>query len=156
MKKIYQILIILAYLMFACKSSKTFIQVEHTYTMEVVSQPIDAILYECCETNADEIYFFADMEEPPLFNGKPPEIEFQEYLHMNIIWHDVQGRVFGEFIVEKDGSICNAKILRGIDPSADAEVLRVVNASPQKWTPGKVNDETVRVRQFFVVSFMLR
>ena len=151
MKQIYHILAILAYLMFACKSSK----VERTQTSEANNHSIETVVFECCYTDDDEIYFFADMEEPPLFNGKPSEIGFQEYLHMNCTWYDIKGRIFGEFIVEKDGSVCNVKLLRNIYPPAGADVLRVVNASP-KWTPGKVNGEPVRVRQQFYVSYDLR
>lgn len=46
-----------------------------------------------------------------------------------------QGRVTVQFVVEKDGSIANAKVLRGVDPDLDKEAVRVVSVMP-KWKPG--------------------
>lgn len=46
-----------------------------------------------------------------------------------------QGRVTVQFVVEKDGSIANAKVLRGVDPELDKEAVRVVSVMP-KWKPG--------------------
>lgn len=46
-----------------------------------------------------------------------------------------QGRVTVQFVVEKDGSIVNAKVLRGVDPELDKEAVRVISVMP-KWKPG--------------------
>ena len=67
----------------------------------------------------------------------------------------VQGRVTLQFTVEKDGSITNVKVLRGVDPSLDKEAVRVVSMSP-KWTPGKVDGRTVPIQITFPVIFQLR
>lgn len=65
-----------------------------------------------------------------------------------------EGRVVVEFIVEKDGSIDNAKVLRSVDPLFDAEALRVINAMP-KWHPGKIRGQLVRTRFRTAVDFIL-
>jgi TonB family protein len=55
----------------------------------------------------------------------------------------ISGQVFIEFVVEKDGSIDNVKVLKGVDPDLDAESVRVVKLMP-KWKPGKQKGEPVR------------
>ena len=67
----------------------------------------------------------------------------------------VQGRVTLQFTVEKDGSVTNVKVVRGVDPSLDKEAVKVVSSSP-KWTPGKQRDRAVRVTYTFPVIFQLR
>ena len=65
------------------------------------------------------------------------------------------GRVYIGFIVDKDGVVENAKILKGISPSLDAESLRVVSSMP-KWTPGKQNGEAVSVSFTIPINFALK
>jgi TonB family protein len=107
------------------------------------------------EMNAEDIYDI--VEEQPLFDGKPIEFAFHEYVQKNITFpgdDDVTGRVIVVFIIEKNGTLTNAKVIRGIHPLFDAEALRVINASP-KWTPGKQNGEVVRVKLTCPVLFRL-
>ena len=66
-----------------------------------------------------------------------------------------QGRVIIQFVVEKDGSITEAKVARGVDPLLDAEALRVINSSP-KWKPGKQGGQPVRVKYTIPVAFRLQ
>ena len=67
----------------------------------------------------------------------------------------VQGRVTVQFVVEKDGSISDVHVLRGVDPSLDKEAVRVVKSMP-RWTPGKQNGITVRVNYRVPVLFRLQ
>ncbi|MDO5571816.1 MAG: energy transducer TonB [Bacteroidales bacterium] len=67
----------------------------------------------------------------------------------------IQGRVIVSFVVERDGSITDAQIVRGVDPSLDKEALRVVNSMP-KWTPGKQRGKPVRVKFTLPVQFRLQ
>jgi TonB family protein len=67
---------------------------------------------------------------------------------------EIQGRVQISFVVEKDGSIADAKVLRPIHPLLSEEALRVVKAMP-KWAPAKVKGQTVRSRFNLPVSFRL-
>ena len=66
-----------------------------------------------------------------------------------------QGRVIVGFIVQKDGSITHAKIVRSIDPELDAEALRVVKGMP-KWTPGTQFGKPVNVKYALPVKFSLQ
>jgi len=66
----------------------------------------------------------------------------------------IQGKVYVSFVVEKDGSVGAAKVVRGVDPSLDQEALRVVGLLP-KWTPGKQKGEAVRVSYTIPISFKL-
>ena len=68
--------------------------------------------------------------------------------------HGVQGRVVIGFIVEKDGSLTDVKVLRHVDIALDAEALRVVKGMP-KWIPGCQDEQLVRVRYNVPVSFRL-
>ncbi len=86
---------------------------------------------------------------------------FYKYLAENVHYPEqakkeqLQGRVFVTFVVEKDGSISGAKVLRGIGGGCDEEALRVVNAMPN-WTPGKMRGEVVRVNYNLPITFKLQ
>ena len=66
-----------------------------------------------------------------------------------------QGRVVVTFIVNTDGSVSDPKVVKSVNPALDAEAIRVVNAMP-KWTPGKQNGHTVRVKFTIPVTFRLK
>jgi len=65
-----------------------------------------------------------------------------------------QGRVFVNFVVEKDGSISHVKVLRGVSPLLDAEAVRIITNMP-KWTPGMQKGEAVRVNYNLPIKFTL-
>lgn len=67
----------------------------------------------------------------------------------------VQGTVVCSFVVERDGSITNVQVKQGIDPSLNKEAVRVLNQMP-RWTPGRNNGSTVRVRCTVPVNFSLQ
>ena len=67
--------------------------------------------------------------------------------------NDVQGRVIVKFVVEKDGSVSQAQIVKGVDKDLDKEALRVVNKMP-KWQAGKNNG--VAVRSYFTLPVQFR
>ena len=99
------------------------------------------------------------VEQMPQFPGGHGKLF--EYLSMNVRYPKeaedkcLQGRVIATFVVEKDGSITNAKIVKSIDPALDAEALRVINGMPN-WTPGKQNGEPVRVKYTVPVTFRIQ
>ena len=101
---------------------------------------------------------FEVVEHMPEFTGGGMPA-LMEYLSKNIKYPEAamkkgtQGRATVQFVVEKDGSITNVKILRGIDPELDKEAIRVISAMP-KWKPGTQRGEAVRVR--FTVPVMFR
>ena len=110
------------------------------------------------ESRAAEGEVFMVVEEMPEFPGGMGEC--MKWLGQNIKYpaeakeKGVQGRVIVQFVVEKDGTIVNAKVARGVDPDLDAEALRVVNQSP-KWKPGKQKGEAVRVKYTLPIMFRL-
>lgn len=85
-----------------------------------------------------------------LFEYVSKSIQYPEAAKMK----EVQGRGIVTFIVEKDGSISNAKVVKSVEPSLDEEALRVVSAMP-KWVPGKECGEPVRVKYTLPVTFRL-
>ncbi len=66
----------------------------------------------------------------------------------------IEGKVFVEFYIEGDGTVCDAKVLRGIGYGCDEEALRVIGLMP-KWYPGKQRGKAVRVRYTLPVTFKL-
>lgn len=67
----------------------------------------------------------------------------------------VDGRVLVKFVVEKDGSITEVKVIKPAFPSLDAEAIRVVKAMP-KWKPGYQNGQAVRVQFAMPINFSLK
>lgn len=107
----------------------------------------------------EENKVFDIVEQQPLFPGGPAAL--MKYLSDNTKYpvvaqeNGVQGRVTVQFVVEKDGSISDVHVLRGVDPSLDKEAVRVVKSMP-RWTPGKQNGITVRVNYRVPVLFRLQ
>jgi TonB family protein len=66
----------------------------------------------------------------------------------------VQGRVLCSFIVERDGSITDVRVIRGVDQSIDKEAVRVLGAMP-KWIPGRKDGIPIRVNYTVTVTFKL-
>jgi len=108
----------------------------------------------------EEAINFMLVEEKPKFNGGDQN-EFSKWVAQHLEYPEVakengvSGKVTVSFTVEKDGSVTNVKVLRGVDESLDKEAVRVVKSSP-KWTPGKQRDRTVKVTYTFPVIFQLR
>ena len=102
---------------------------------------------------------FEVVEQMPSFPGGDKAL--LEYLSNNIKYpvvaqeNGVQGRVVVSFVVEKDGSITDVKVVRSVDPSLDKEAARVVKSMP-RWIPGKQNGSAVRVKYNVPVSFKLQ
>jgi TonB family protein len=98
----------------------------------------------------------------PAFQN-PEYKTFENYLAKNIIYpKDAKalgksGTVYVEFIVEKNGSVSNVKIIpgRGLYWSLDQEAIRVISNSP-KWKPGMQNGQTVRVKKIQKINFNLQ
>lgn len=101
------------------------------------------------------IYHIAGVEVKPDFPGGMQK--FYEFFKKHFIMPDeeeLNGKVFASFIIEKDGSLSNIKIIRDMGFGVGHEVLRVLKGCP-KWIPGKQNSKTVRVQNtmpFAIVS----
>ena len=107
----------------------------------------------------EETKVFDVVEEMPQFPGGPNALF--EYLSKNIKYpvvaeeNGVQGRVIVTFVVERDGSITDVKVVKSVDPSLDKEAQRVVKSMPH-WIPGKQNGSAVRVKYTVPVTFRLQ
>lgn len=101
----------------------------------------------------------AMVEQKPQFPGG--ESEMYKWLGANIVYppaaaeEGVSGRVVVEFVVGKDGSITNVRVVRPRHPALDKEALRVVKAMP-KWIPGRNNGQPVKVTYTLPVTFKLQ
>lgn len=106
----------------------------------------------------DEIFEIVE-ENPEFLNGGM--VGLLQYLGKNInyptiaIENGTEGRVTVQFIVNKDGSIVDVKVLRGIDPYLDKEAVRVISSMP-KWKPGKQRGKAVRCKYTVPVMFKLQ
>lgn len=108
-------------------------------------------------TAKEEVFMVA--EQMPEFPGGMKEM--LKFLQENVKYpenamkNNVQGRVIVQFVIEKDGTPTEFKVLRSVDPDLDAEALRVMKAMP-KWKPGMQKGQVVRVKFTVPVSFTLQ
>jgi protein TonB len=111
------------------------------------------------EEEAEDAPVFFIVEEMPDFPGG--QLALRKFIAQAIKYpviaqeNGIQGKVFVNFVVNKDGSVTNAKIARGVDPSLDKEALRVVMSLP-KWKPGKQGGKPVRVSYTVPINFVLQ
>jgi TonB family protein len=101
---------------------------------------------------------FKVVEQMPSYPGGPADL--LKFLATNINYpkvakdNGVEGMVVVQYVIEKDGSISNAKVVKGIGAGCDEEALRVVNAMP-KWAPGKQRGQVVPVQFNLPIRFKL-
>ena len=102
---------------------------------------------------------FVVVENQPEFPGG--NTAMMKFLSDNIKYpviaqeNGIQGRVICNFVVERDGSITDVQVVRGVDPSLDKEAVRVIQQMP-RWKPGKQRGQAVRVRFTLPVVFRLQ
>lgn len=124
------------------------------WTMAGIAQPC-LENFPCDTLNGDPVYI--TFEKPPMFNGKDL-LEFSKYISLNLDYpvyalkNDINGTVFIKFIINKLGELSDAKIIQGVHPKLDKQVLKAVKSSP-KWTPGEINGEPVSVQFILPVKF---
>ena len=123
------------------------------------NQYMVGLLKEGRSSKANANGVFDVVDEMPQFPGGASKLF--EFIAQNVKYPKeaenagIQGRVIATFVVEKDGSISEAKVMKSVNPLLDAEALRVINAMPN-WTPGKQRGEAVRVKYTVPVSFHLQ
>ena len=100
---------------------------------------------------ADSNKIYTAVEQQPVFAGGTT---WHKYLQMNLKRPntDVQGKVFVSFIVERNGSLTDIKVIRSLSPECDQEAIRLVKTSP-KWKPGLLNGKSVRFIYTSAVDF---
>ncbi len=129
-----------------------------TYSIETfnISGSLFETLLDVATSKEDTVYQI--VEEMPVFPGG--EQAMMKFVAENINYpqeakdKEIAGRVFVSFVVEKDGSVDEVKVMRGIGGGCDEEVVRVVKAMP-KWKPGKQDGKPVRVNYMMPFNFKL-
>ena len=102
---------------------------------------------------------FDVVEQMPQFPGGPAAL--MEFLSKNVKYpqeaykNGIQGRVIVTFVINKDGSISDAKVVKSVAPQLDEEALRVVHSMPN-WIPGRQNGEPVNVKYTVPITFKLQ
>lgn len=105
-----------------------------------------------------KVYQYAEVYE----NAEPNRglVSFYEYVGDNLEYpvksrrRGIEGRVYVEFVVQKDGSITDLNVIKGIGKECDEEAVRVIGSS-ENWSPGKVRGKTVKQRFVLPIEFKL-
>lgn len=106
-------------------------------------------------TVSDDSVLFVAVEEMPRFPG-----DVSQWISKNVkypaeaIAKKIEGKVYVQFVVEKDGSVNNIKVVKAVDPLLDKEAVRVIGSMP-KWQPGKQKGEVVRVSYTLPIYFLM-
>ena len=126
---------------------------------EKTTKPVEVIQAKEVFTPVEQMpEFFDVVEQMPEYPGG--SMAMLEYLSKSIQYpkeaEDAQkeGRVIATFVVNKDGSIRDARVVKSVDPALDAEALRVINGMPN-WTPGRQSGQAVNVKYTIPISFRL-
>lgn len=109
-----------------------------------------------CERDDQNVY--TEVDEMAEFPGGIPAV--QEFIQKNLTYpksaeeNGIEGRVFVQFIVSKEGKVTQAKVVRSVSPELDEEALRVINLLPE-WTPAKLDGKEVNVQFTIPINFKL-
>ncbi len=126
-----------------------------TTCYNVVEEPS---CYDVAIIDNDSLEPYMFVEQMPEFLGGDDSLK--SFINRTIKYPElaressVEGNVYINFVVERDGSVTNPKILRGIGSGCDEEAIRVIKSMP-KWVPGKQNGEIVRVQYNLPIKFKL-
>lgn len=116
------------------------------------------MLQTAYETEEETILNMGMVEQKPSFPGG--DSEMYKWISNNLVYpsaaaeEGVSGKVSVQFVVEKDGSLTNVKVIRGKHSALDQEAVRVIRKMP-KWIPGRNNGAPVRVIYMLPITFKL-
>jgi len=134
-------------------------EIEVDLDVEITEETVveDIVFDEPVEEEvAEEIFTIVEDQPAP----KGGMAAFYEYVGKQLKYPaqarrmGIEGRVFVEFVVDKDGSITDVKAIKGIGAGCDEEAIRVIQAAP-KWNPGKQRGRPVKVRMILPITFKL-
>ena len=123
-----------------------------------MQQVMGTLTTDAPEPRVDGEIICTEPDEMPMFPGGLDGL--MEYLNTNIVYppvaaeNGVQGKVLVQFVVEKDGSVGQVKILRSVEINLDYEAIRLCKRMP-KFEPGKLNGKPVRVLYTLPINFTL-
>lgn len=150
------------------EKSKMFSNYEETLNalISIDSMSIDVMKYVekakiKIDTTITEVFYV--VEEMPIFQdgGEKSLEKFRNYIQSNIKYpaiameNGISGTIYVNFIINKDGDICNINIVRGVDPSLDNVVIEALKNAPS-WIPGKQRGENVAVSMAMPIKFILK
>lgn len=127
--------------------------------IEITTKSVDAKNAIKQKLAADKEDIFVVVEDQPQFKGGTEAL--MKYLGDNIKYpkeaheKNIQGRVIANFVINKDGSISDVSIVRGVHSLLDAEAIRVISEMPN-WKPGMQRGQAVRVRYTLPITFSLQ
>lgn len=110
------------------------------------------------QNNPEKVYDFVSVQKQPAYPGGISK--FYDYLAKEMKYpaeakkNKTQGKVFASFIVEKDGTLTDVRVIRSLSKETDAEALRVLKNSP-KWQAAQDKGAPVRVKYNIAVNFSM-
>lgn len=134
------------------------VDVEATVMTEVKEfTPVPVVVVQEEEEISEEVIFTVVEDQPSYPGGEEARIRYlQENLRYPQMAREagIQGTVFVTFVVERDGSVTDVRVLRGIGGGCDEEAVRVVQNMP-RWNPGRQRGQPVRVQFNMPIRFVL-
>lgn len=104
-------------------------------------------------------YYDCDVK-PSFLGSTDPRVFLQKWVYSYMRYPDeavkngIQGKVLVDFIIDENGKVCDAKVLKGADPLLDEEAVRIISSSPA-WKPGRVRGTKVKSEMSLYVEFRL-
>lgn len=135
------------------------LEIEDSEADEETVIDVQPLIESVEEEEEEEDKIFIIVEEPAEFPGGTRAL--YKYISDNVKYpviaqeNGIQGKVYVKFVVNEQGRVSNAEILRGVDPALDKEALRVVNSLPQ-FKPGKQRGKPVKVYYNAQILFRLQ
>jgi protein TonB len=118
----------------------------------VITEPAQPSVYKDL-LYKDPIGIYKNVDKYPEYVGG--FVALQDFLKQNLKTGDETGGVIATFVIEKDGSVSNAEVVRSFSDQATAEALRVIKMMP-KWKPGVLKGQVVRTQFTIPISFPTR
>jgi protein TonB len=132
------------------------LDIDMTEDTRIEAVIIEQVKESMPEEKVDEIFTIVEVQPDPIGGMKA----FYNYVGGSLQYPNkakrmgIEGRVFVEFVVEKDGSLTDIKVVKGIGGGCDEEAIRVISQAP-KWNPGKQRGRAVRVRMVMPLLFKI-
>ena len=130
------------------------LDIEMTEDTRIEAVIMEQALETMPDEKADEIFTIVEVQPTPVGGMKA----FYSYVGDNLKYPNsaqrmgIEGRVFVEFVVERDGSLTDIKVAKGIGAGCDEEAIKVISQAP-KWNSGKQRGRNVRVRMVMPIVF---
>ena len=125
-------------------------------TEEMVIEDVPIMRMETEEEDVDEIFVIVEVKPEPVGGYSAFYTHIYESLHYpnNALRNHIEGRVFVQFVVDRDGTLTDFKVAKGLGAGCDEAAIEAVKTSP-KWTPGKQRGRAVKVRMILPITFRI-